>query len=181
MNDGGLGADPSALPGGGERIFVGLGANLGDAVEAVIAALQAMDRLPGTHCVARSSVWRSAPIDATGPDFVNAVAELRSTLSPEALLDELLALEAAHGRERPFRNAPRRLDLDLLAYGDRVVDSPRLILPHPRLHERAFVLEPLSEVAPDWFHPKLGALAPWRERCRGQSLSRLVADERSGG
>ena len=133
----------------GERIFVGLGANLGDATATVQAAFDALDALPGTHCVARSSLYRTAPVDAAGPDFINAVAELRSMLEPELLLAALQALEARFGRERPYRHAPRTLDLDLLLYGVRRIATPTLSLPHPRLHERAFVVTPLAEIAPD--------------------------------
>ena len=133
----------------GERIFVGLGANLGDAAATVQAAFDALDALPGTHCVARSSLYRTAPVDAAGPDYLNAVAELRSMLEPELLLAALQALEARFGRERPYRHAPRTLDLDLLLYGVRRIATPTLTLPHPRLHERAFVVTPLAEIAPD--------------------------------
>lgn len=133
----------------GERIFVGLGANLGDATATVQAAFDALDALPGTHCVARSSLYRTAPVDAAGPDYINAVAELRSMLEPELLLAALQAVEARFGRERPYRHAPRALDLDLLLYGVRRIATPTLTLPHPRLHERAFVVTPLAEIAPD--------------------------------
>jgi len=135
-------------PVAGERVFVGLGANLGDAVATVESALSALERLPGTVRVARSSLYRSAPVDASGPDYVNAVAELRTCMQPEVLLDSLLAIEDRFGRERPFHHAPRTLDLDLLMYGDRRLNTPRLVLPHPRMHERAFVLVPLAEIAP---------------------------------
>lgn len=130
------------------RAFVGLGANLGEARASVEEALLALDDLPGTRLVARSSLYSSAPIDAQGPDFVNAVAALDTALGSEPLLDALQAIERAHGRERAGRNAPRTLDLDLLLYGDAVTATPRLTLPHPRLHERAFVLIPLLEIAP---------------------------------
>ena len=133
----------------GERIFVGLGANLGDAAATVQAAFDALDALPGTHCVARSSLYRTAPVDAAGPDYINAVAELRSMLEPELLLAALQSVEARFGRERPYRHAPRTLDLDLLLYGVRRIATPTLSLPHPRLHERAFVVTPLAEIAPD--------------------------------
>ena len=133
----------------GERIFVGLGANLGDAAATVQAAFDALDALPGTHCVARSSLYRTAPVDAAGPDYINAVAELRSMLEPELLLAALQAVEARFGRERPYRHASRTLDLDLLLYGVRRIATPTLSLPHPRLHERAFVVTPLAEIAPD--------------------------------
>jgi 2-amino-4-hydroxy-6-hydroxymethyldihydropteridine diphosphokinase len=133
----------------GERVFVGLGANLGDAVTTVRAAFDALDQLPGTRCVARSSLYRSAPVDGDGPDYINAVAELRTQQPPAALLESLQAIEQRFGRERPYRNAPRTLDLDLLLYGQRRIDTPTLVVPHPRLAERAFVLLPLAEIAPD--------------------------------
>jgi 2-amino-4-hydroxy-6-hydroxymethyldihydropteridine diphosphokinase len=131
-----------------ERVFVGLGANLGDAVQSVRTALRQLGELPRTAVVAVSSLYRSAPLDADGPDFVNAVAELRTELEPEQLLAQLHALEQRYGRLRPHRNAPRTLDLDLLFYGARHIALPALSVPHPRLHERAFVLAPLSELAP---------------------------------
>jgi len=137
----------------GERVFVGLGANLGDAQATLLAAFDALDKLPGTHCVARSSLYRSAPLDADGPDYVNAVAELRTKMQPQALLQALQDIEARFGRERPYHHAPRTLDLDLLRYGERQVATPTLTLPHPRLHERAFVLVPLAELAPDLAPP----------------------------
>ena len=133
----------------GERVFVGLGANLGDALATVQAAFDALDALPQTTCVARSSLYRSAPVDAQGSDYINAVAQLRTGLSPLALLVALQAIEGRFGRERPYRNAPRTLDLDVLLYGQRRIVTPRLTVPHPRLHERAFVLVPLAEIAPD--------------------------------
>jgi 2-amino-4-hydroxy-6-hydroxymethyldihydropteridine diphosphokinase len=156
------------------RVFVGLGANLGDAAGTVRAVFDELAALEGTEVVARSSLYRSAPVDAQGPDFINAVAELRSTLEPLALLEGLQAIEVRHQRQRPYRNAPRTLDLDLLFVGDLVLDNPRLVLPHPRLHLRAFVLEPLLELAPDWSHPALGALAPWRAGTADQAIERLV-------
>lgn len=141
----------------GERIFVGVGANLGDAQGSVERAFAALDRVTDTRCVARSSLYRSAPVDAGGPDFVNAVAELRSALTPEALLAELQAIEARFGRGRPYPNAPRTLDLDLLLYGTRRVGTPTLTLPHPRMHLRAFVVVPLAEIAPDLAPPHVPA------------------------
>lgn len=132
------------------RAYVGLGANLGqDLLRTLTLAAQSLAVLPGTRLVCVSSAWRSAPVDASGPDFLNAVAALDTTLSPIELLDALQAIEQAHGRERPYRNAPRTLDLDLLLHGQAVLDAPRLTLPHPRLAERAFVLRPLLEIAPE--------------------------------
>jgi 2-amino-4-hydroxy-6-hydroxymethyldihydropteridine diphosphokinase len=136
-------------PAADERVFVGLGANLGDAAATVRAAFEALNVLPQTRCVARSSLYRSAPIDAQGADYINAVAQLQTQLLPAALLKELQAIEERFGRERPYRNAPRTLDLDLLLYGQRRIATPLLTVPHPRLHERAFVLAPLAEIAPD--------------------------------
>jgi len=158
----------------GERVFIGLGANLGDARATVNAAFEALAALPGTRRVARSSLYRTAPFEAQGPDFINAVAELRSTLEPEALLQALQAIEAQHDRQRPYRNAPRTLDLDLLFMGERTIATPTLTVPHPRLHQRAFVLEPLLELAPGFSHPGLGALAAWRAGTAGQAIERLV-------
>lgn len=131
------------------RAFVAIGANLGDARDTVLRAMDDLDRVPQTRVSARSSLYRSAPVDAGGPDFVNAVVELRTELDPNALLAELQRLETGAGRERPYRNAPRTLDLDLLRHGDAVLDTPRLRLPHPRMAERAFVLLPLAEIAPE--------------------------------
>lgn len=158
---------------GDERIFVGLGANLGDAAATIDAAFVALAALPATRCVARSSMYRSAPIDAAGGDYVNAVAELRSELEPEALLTALQAIEHAHGRERPHHHAPRTLDLDLLLFGERRLATPALTLPHARLHLRAFVLEPLAEIDPDLNVPGLGPSAPWRIAAASQAVRRL--------
>lgn len=129
--------------------FVAVGGNLGDARATVVRALDDLATLPQTRLSARSSLYRSAPVDATGPDFVNAVAALDTGLDPEALLDALQQLEQEAGRLRPYRNAPRTLDLDLLSYGDLTLDTPRLTLPHPRMLQRAFVLLPLAEIAPE--------------------------------
>ncbi len=155
------------------RAWVGLGANLGDARATLAAALDALAALPGTRLVAQSSIWRSAPVEARGPDFLNAVAALDTTLAPLDLLAALQAIEARHGRERPYHHAPRTLDLDLLAHGDSMLRTPALTLPHPRLHRRAFVLEPLAELAPNLVLPGLGPLAPWRAAAADQVVERL--------
>ncbi len=128
---------------------VALGANLGDAIAAVQQALQHLAALPDTQLVSASSLYRSAPHEAQGPDFINAVALVRTQLSPMALLHALQALELQSGRERLYKNAPRTLDLDLIFYGDVTRDTPELTLPHPRWQERAFVLLPLAEVWPE--------------------------------
>ncbi len=129
--------------------FVGLGANLDSPDTQVRRALDELARLPDSSLEARSSLWRSAPVGyAAQPDFINAVAKLDTGLSPEVLLRELQRIESAHARARSFPNAPRTLDLDLLLYGEEVRVTPALTLPHPRMHERAFVLKPLLEIAP---------------------------------
>lgn len=128
--------------------FLALGANLGDAAGAVTAATADIGRLPGVRLLRASSLYRTAPVDATGPDFINAVVEVATTLTAPDLLVAVQALEQGAGRERPFRNAPRTLDIDLLLYGSGHIDSPRLTVPHPRMLQRAFVLVPLAEIAP---------------------------------
>ncbi|MBX3621193.1 MAG: 2-amino-4-hydroxy-6-hydroxymethyldihydropteridine diphosphokinase [Rhizobacter sp.] len=130
------------------QTYVGLGANLGDPRAALTQAVQALAALPQSRLAAVSSCYRTAPVDASGPDYLNAVALVDTELAPQALLGELQRIEHAQGRKRPFRNAPRTLDLDLLLYGDREMLTPDLTLPHPRMHERAFVLVPLAELAP---------------------------------
>lgn len=133
---------------GGVTAYIGLGANLGDAKASVRLAMDALDALPQTTVLRRSSLYRSAPVDASGPDFINAVVEVSTALSAPALLGELQALEHSAGRLRPYHHAPRTLDLDLLLYGDASISSPALVIPHPRMAERAFVLRPLAEIAP---------------------------------
>lgn len=128
--------------------YVALGANLGNAAAAVRQALHAFNGLPHTRLLAASSLWRSAPVDAEGPDFINAVAQLHTGLTAPDLLAALHALEHQAGRQRPWRNAPRTLDLDLLLYGSARIHSPQLTVPHPRMWQRAFVLRPLAEIAP---------------------------------
>jgi 2-amino-4-hydroxy-6-hydroxymethyldihydropteridine diphosphokinase len=134
--------------------YVALGANLGDAEGAVREAMDALDHLPSSRVTRRSSLYRSAPVardaagTADGPDYINAVVALDTGLPALELLDQLQALEQAAGRERSYPDAPRTLDLDILLYGDAHIDSPRLSLPHPRMAQRAFVLVPLAEIAP---------------------------------
>ncbi|MDI1269677.1 MAG: 2-amino-4-hydroxy-6-hydroxymethyldihydropteridine diphosphokinase [Polaromonas sp.] len=136
--------------------YVALGANLGDAAAAVRAAMESLAGLPLTQVIRRSSLYRTAPLadagDTPGPaaggDYINAVVEVQTALSAPELLRQLQALEQAAGRERPYRNAPRTLDLDLLLYGSGRITSAQLVLPHPRMDQRAFVLVPLAEIAP---------------------------------
>ena len=156
-----------------EAVYVGLGSNLGDGQAHLAAAFESLARLPGTRLVARSSLYRSAPVDAIGPDYVNAVARLETTLEPQALLARLQGIESTQGRKRPHRNAPRTLDLDLLLHGDRCIDEPGLSVPHPRLHERGFVLVPLLEIAPGLVVPGLGPAASWLAAVAGQPIARL--------
>lgn len=157
--------------------WIGLGANLGDAQGAIVEALAGISLIEGTRLAAVSSLYRSAPVDAEGPDFLNAVARVDTTLPPEALLDALQAIERDHGRQRSHRNAPRTLDLDLLAWGDAVSASPRLTLPHPRMHLRAFVLVPLAELDPGLRLPGLPPLATLLAGCAGQRLDRTLPAE----
>ena len=131
------------------KAFVGLGANLGDAAATVHWAMLQVAQLPDTNLSTQSSLYRSAPVDASGPDFINAVMAINTTLAATSLLRALQHLEHAAGRERPYRNAPRTLDLDLLLYGDECISSPELEVPHPRMWQRAFVLMPLAEIAPE--------------------------------
>ena len=148
--------------------FVALGANLDDPqarLRAVIGELKPL---------AASSLYRTAPVGhAQQPDFINAVVALETRLEPRQLLDELLSIEARHGRVRSFANAPRRLDLDLLLYGGRVIGEPGLEVPHPRMHERRFVLEPLCEIAPDCVIPGRGPARDWLARTLDQPVERL--------
>lgn len=154
---------------------IGLGANLNDPAGQVEYALAELDRLPGTRLVARSSLYASAPVGYVDqPDFVNAVAQVETTLAPRALLAALLDIEHRHGRERSFRNAPRTLDLDLLLYGDARFHEEGLSLPHPRMHVRAFVLLPLLEIAPDATIPGHGRAADWIASCADQSVFPLL-------
>jgi 2-amino-4-hydroxy-6-hydroxymethyldihydropteridine diphosphokinase len=134
--------------------YIGLGGNLGDARAAVLAALDAIAALPDVDLLAASSLYGSAPVDSTGDDYVNAVAKVQTTRSADSLLDALQAIENGAGRERPYRNAPRTLDLDVLLYAEDSIQTQRLTVPHPRMGERAFVLMPLAEIAPHLVIPQ---------------------------
>jgi 2-amino-4-hydroxy-6-hydroxymethyldihydropteridine diphosphokinase len=156
-----------------ERAYIALGANLGDARAALAHASDELARLPGSTRVAVSSVYRSAPVDAAGPDYLNAVVAIDTTLRAVELLGHLHAIEHAHGRQRSHRNAPRTLDLDLLLLGNAMIDTPTLTVPHPRLHQRAFVLLPLLELAPELELPGLGPAAAFLPGVRDQAIQRL--------
>lgn len=131
------------------RAYIGLGANLGDARAALLAAMQAIADLPHMQLRRRSSLYRSAPVQAHGPDFINAVLAVDTCLNAFELLAQLQQIEHAAGRLRPYLNAPRTLDLDLLLYGQASISSAILTVPHPRMRQRAFVLLPLAEIAPE--------------------------------
>jgi 2-amino-4-hydroxy-6-hydroxymethyldihydropteridine diphosphokinase len=147
--------------------YVGIGSNLDQPRAHVMSAFDELDKLPHTRVVKKSSLYRSAPVGyAAQPDFVNAVAQLETGLPAERLLAEMQGLEARHGRERSFPNAPRTLDLDLLLYGNATLALPQLTVPHPRMHERAFVLEPLLEIAP---HLQFDLRA-----CKNQKVERIA-------
>jgi 2-amino-4-hydroxy-6-hydroxymethyldihydropteridine diphosphokinase len=151
--------------------YVGLGANLDDPAAQVEFAFGELARLAHTLLAARSSLYVSAPVGYDQqPDFINAAAKLETGLSPRALLAALLEIEHRHGRERTFRNAPRTLDLDLLLYGDARFHEPGLELPHPRMHQRAFVLQPLLEIAPDLLVPGHGSANAQLLQCAGQPI-----------
>jgi 2-amino-4-hydroxy-6-hydroxymethyldihydropteridine diphosphokinase len=128
--------------------YIALGANLGDPQATILKAVNDLVLIHGVSLIKCSSLYQTAPLDAGGPDYVNAVVEVQTILTAPALLAQLQALEQAAGRQRPFRNAPRTLDLDLLTYGDARIQSEALTIPHPRMGERAFVLVPLAEIAP---------------------------------
>jgi len=153
--------------------YIGIGANLGDARANVQDAIARLARLPGATLLAASSSYRTAPIDSSGDDYINAVAHITTSLPAQALLQALHAIEAAHGRERPYRNAPRTLDLDLLLYGDEQISSATLTVPHPRLTERAFVLVPLLELAPAIAVPGLGPSLAFLPKVADQAISKL--------
>ncbi len=139
------------------QAFIGIGANLGDARGSVEQAILRLADLPASLLIAQSSLFKTAPIESSGDDYINAVAELRTDLSATDLLLALQQIELAFGRERPYRNAPRTLDLDLLLYGSEKINTDTLTIPHPRMTERAFVLLPLLEISPLITIPGKGA------------------------
>ncbi|SDO25782.1 2-amino-4-hydroxy-6-hydroxymethyldihydropteridinediphosphokinase [Rhodoferax sp. OV413] len=147
--------------------YVALGANLGDAAQTVRNAMDAIHALPQTEVGQRSSLYLTTPIDSDGPDYVNAVVEVITSLCAPDLLEQLQKIEQSAGRKRPYRNAPRTLDLDILLFGSGQIHSPALTMPHPRMAQRAFVLRPLAEIAPALVTPKqLGAV-------RDQAIEKL--------
>lgn len=151
------------------QAFIGLGANLGDTRQTLLEAIDTLKLAPGVVCIKCSSFYSSDPVDAQGPVFINAVAEIETTLSPINLLDLLQTIEHAHGRARPYRNAPRTLDLDLLWYDGITINTPRLMLPHPRMHLRAFVLLPLRQLVPA-FQTAQGSIDTLMQACSDQKI-----------
>ncbi len=153
--------------------FIGLGANLGDRAREIESAGAEIAALATTTLIARSALYASAPLDAPGGEYLNAVAHVRTALAPLELLRALQAIESRHGRVRPFAGAPRTLDLDFLLYGDIVLASDELTLPHPRLHERAFVLVPLAEIAPGLVVPGRGRVVDLCAAVASQRVAKL--------
>ncbi len=157
--------------------FIGLGANLGNPAQTLARAIVQIDLLPNTRMRRASSIYRSSPINAAGPDYLNMVVAVETELDAPGLLAGLHRIEQQFGRQRPFPNAPRTLDLDLLLFGNERHDSVTMTVPHPRMHERAFVLEPLAEIAPDITLPGRPALTVLRGNCQHQAVIRLEPAE----
>lgn len=157
------------------KVYVGLGSNLAEPQAQVQHALRALDALPQVRVIRCSSLYRSAPIGyLEQPDFINAVVQLQTSLSPRAMLDALLALEQQCGRTREFPNAPRTLDLDVLLYDELQLHEHGLTIPHPQMHLRAFVLQPLLEISPACVIPGIGAALDAAQFCAGQQLQKLT-------
>ena len=155
--------------------YVGIGSNLERPREQVLQAFEELGRIPATRLTRKSSLYRSAPMgNADQPDFVNAVAEIDTALSPTEILLQLKNIETRHGRIRSFPNAPRTLDLDLLLYEKEALASENLTLPHPRMHERAFVLKPLVEIAPDITVPGRKTAKELLKNCAKQDVQRIA-------
>jgi 2-amino-4-hydroxy-6-hydroxymethyldihydropteridine diphosphokinase len=151
-------ADSSGVP--LHLAYIALGANLADPERQVIDAFKELAALPRTALLAKSALYRTAAVGGPQqPDYINACAAIETALDPAQLLTSLFSIEKKHGRVRSVANAPRTLDLDLLLYADRIIDQPGLVVPHPRLHERAFVLIPLAEIAPQMMVPGHGKVA----------------------
>jgi 2-amino-4-hydroxy-6-hydroxymethyldihydropteridine diphosphokinase len=156
------------------QAVIALGSNLQDPEAQVLRGFDDLAALPETRVVSRSSLYRTAPVGfADQPAFVNACALVETRLSARALLDGLLAIEKRHGRVRSLPNGPRTLDLDIVLFGDAVIEEPGLSVPHPRAHERAFVLAPLVDVWPDAIIPGKGSASEWLARASGQGIEKL--------
>jgi len=158
------------------RAYIGLGGNLDNPSARIQRAFIAFNTMPKTTLILKSSLYRTAPVGYLDqPDFINAVAAIDTSLEPIALLDALLHLELDEGRSRSFKNAPRTLDLDILMYGDQQISLDHLIVPHPRMGSRAFVLFPLQEIAPDLVIPEMGSVKQLAAQCEDQVIERLEA------
>jgi 2-amino-4-hydroxy-6-hydroxymethyldihydropteridine diphosphokinase len=171
------GSIPDAASDAGNQViaYIGIGANLGDAQASVRQAITALTQLTASQLISHSALYRSAPFEADGGDYINAVAAISTVLSPLQLLAALQAIEQAFGRERPYFHAPRTLDLDLLLYGDQCIATPTLTVPHPGITLRAFVLLPLLEIAPSLVIPAAGPAQQYAAALAGQRIQRLDA------
>lgn len=157
--------------------FIALGSNLENPIQQIETALEEINLISKTRLLKRSSLYQTAPVGLLDqPDFINAVTQIETSLTPYQLFDALMLIEQKHNRKRDFLNAPRTLDLDLLLYDNRVLQEEMLTIPHPRMFQRAFVLIPLLEIAPDYFIPGHGSIAQLAENCKEQRLkiSRLA-------
>lgn len=158
------------------QAYIGLGSNLDNPASQIRKAFEELARLPSSHLLAHSSLYRSAPMGRTDqPDFINAVALIETALAPHDLLKALLEIEHFHGRVREYLNAPRTLDLDILMYDRLQWNEHCLILPHPRMHQRAFVLQPLQEITPNCHIPGHGSITELLAACAGQQVEREQA------
>ena len=155
--------------------YIGIGSNLGNALQLVRNAIDLLQKMPGTVLEATSSLYQTAPVDSSGDDYVNAVIRLKTHLSPDTLLKELWQIENLFGRLRPFKNAPRTLDLDILLYDTDEIRTGHLTVPHPRMTERAFVLVPLHEIAPELNIPGAEPFSVLMSRLDHQEIRRIPA------
>ena len=155
------------------RAFIGFGGNIGDTRQFITDAIVCLALRAELQILAKSCFYQSAPVDATGDDYVNAVIEIETQLSPYGLLHVCQAIEQEFGRERPYSNAPRTLDLDILFFEGVIQNETELMLPHPRIIERSFVLLPLLEIAPDFFLPDLGELKTYLPTVAHQKIEKL--------
>ena len=168
-----IAAASTPAPVAAHQAYIGIGANLGDAQGNVAHAFAALAALPDSRLLARSDLYRSAPVDADGDDYINAVACIETRLAPAALLEALLAIEQAQGRARTYRNAPRPLDLDILLFDALQLQTPALTIPHPRLTQRAFTLVPLLQIAPAIAIPGMGPAREFLQAVAGQAIARV--------
>ncbi len=155
------------------RAFIGFGGNIGDTRQLITDAIVCLAQRSELHIVAKSCFYQSAPVEALGGDYINAVIEIETQLTPYGLLHVCQAIEQEFGRERPYANAPRTLDLDILSYEGVTQSETKLILPHPKIIERSFVLLPLLEIAPDFFLPNFGELKAYLPKVAHQRIEKL--------